>query len=106
NLIYFSIIAASHDCRYRPIDRHELKDIRIQITIPQQPVEIPSIEFYNPETEGLIVKKQDKVGVVLPREAKTSEYALKIGLRNAGIEDKEGITLFKFKAQIFMEGEK
>jgi len=106
NLIHFSIIAAAHDTRYRPISQQELKDIRIQITIPQQTVEIPSIEFYNPETEGLIVKKQDKLGIVLPKEAKTSNYALRIGLRNAGIEDKEGIKLFKFKAQIFLEEKK
>jgi len=104
NLVHFSIIAATQDFRYRPVDIQELDDIRIQITIPQQPIEeIPCIEFYNPDTEGLIVKNQDKVGIVLPKEAKTSEYALKIGLKNAGIKDTGGIKLFKFKAQVFME---
>jgi len=106
DLIKFSIIAATEDYRYRPVDLQELKDIKIQITIPEIPVEISSISFYNPENEGLIVKKSGKQGLVLPKEAKTGEYALKMCLRNAGINDEQGITIFKFKAKVFIEGEK
>ncbi|MCM8822267.1 MAG: AMMECR1 domain-containing protein [Candidatus Omnitrophica bacterium] len=106
NLVDFSIIAATQDFRYRAIDKQELKEIKIQITIPVQPVEIPSLFFYNPETEGLIVEKNGKNGIVLPNEAKTAQYALKIGLRNAGINDVSSARLLKFKAQIFIEGGK
>lgn len=106
NLIDFSIIAATKDFRYRPIDNKELETIRIQITIPGQIVEIPSLFFYNPDKEGLIVEKQDRCGIVLPGEARTAEYALKICLRNAGIEYSDGIRLLKFSAQTFIEGEK
>ncbi len=106
NLIDFSIIASTGDFRHRVIDRNELKNIRIQITIPYQIVEIPSIFFYNPDTEGLIVKKQDRCGVVLPKEARTAEYALKMCLRNAGLLNSDGIRLLKFSAQIFIEGER
>ncbi len=106
NLIEFSIIAATQDFRYRPIDTDELKDIRIQITIPGEITEIPSIYFYNPEKEGLFVEKNSKTGVVLPKEAKTSYYALKIALRNAGLQDASGARLFKFKAKTFIEEER
>lgn len=103
NLIDFSIIAATQDFRYRPVDPSELQEIKIQITIPQQPYEIPSLAFYNPEKEGLIVEKNSNKGVVLPKEAKTADYALKMCLKNAGIKDTQGIRLLKFKAQIFVE---
>jgi len=103
DLVKFSIISATVDYRYRPVDLQELKDIKIQITIPEIPVEIPSISFYNPETEGLIVRKSGNQGVILPKEAKTSAYALKMCLRNAGINDEKGITILKFKAKVFME---
>jgi len=106
DLIKFSIISVAGDYRYRPVSLSEMKDIRIQITIPDSPVEIPSLFFYNPEKEGLIIEKQGKQGLVLPREAKTAEYAFKMCLRNAGINDTSGITIFKFSAIIFTEDEK
>ncbi len=108
DLVKFSIISATGDPRYRPLDLQELKDIKIQITIPESPVEISSISVYNPEKEGLIVRKYEKQGVVLPKEARTSEYALKMCLRNAGIaeDEVEGIKILKFKAKIFMEDKK
>ncbi|MCM8765224.1 MAG: AMMECR1 family protein [Candidatus Omnitrophica bacterium] len=105
NLVDFSIIAATQDFRYRVIDEQELKEIKIQITVPEQPIEITSLSFYNPEIEGLIVEKNGKKGIILPKEAKTAQYALKIGLRNAGIDENSGIRLLKFKAQFFIEGE-
>lgn len=103
DLVHFSIIAATQDFRYRPVDLQEMKEIKIQITIPEMPVEIHSIFSYNPEKEGLIVEKDGKQAVVLPGEAKTAAYALKMCLRNAGIDDNSNIRLFKFKAQIFIE---
>ncbi len=106
NLVEFSIIAATQDFRHRPIDRNELKDIKIQITIPGEITEIPSINFYNPEIEGFFVEKDSKIGIVLPKEAKTSHYALKIALRNAGLQNVNEVRLFKFKAQIFIEEER
>jgi AMMECR1 domain-containing protein len=106
DLVYFSIVAATKDFRYKPIDLSELKEIRIQITIPEKPVEIENIFFYNPEKEGLIVEKNGKQTVILPKEAKTSKYALKMALRNAGINDSSNIRLFKFKAHFFIEGGK
>lgn len=103
NLIEFSIIAATRDFRNRIIDKEELKDIRIQITIPDRPVEIKSLDCYNPEKEGLIVENGSKSGVVLPREAKTSEYAFRMCVRNAGIDTTQSFKLLKFKAKIFIE---
>lgn len=52
-----------------------MKDIRIQITIPDRPVEIP-LFFYNPGKEGLIIEKQGKQGLVLLREAKNSRVCI------------------------------
>lgn len=106
NLIDFSIIAASKDSRYRPVDINELENIRIQITIPGQIIEIPSISSLNPDKEGLIVEKQGRWGIVLPGEAKTAQYALKMGLKNAGLINSEGVRLLKFYAQVFIEGER
>ncbi|MCM8764091.1 MAG: AMMECR1 family protein [Candidatus Omnitrophica bacterium] len=106
NLVDFSVVAATQDFRYRVVDKQELKEIKIQITIPEQSCEIRCISFYNPETEGLIVEKDGRQGIVLPGEAKTAEYALKIGLKNAGIEADRDVRLLKFKAQVFVEGDK
>ncbi|MCM8769528.1 MAG: AMMECR1 family protein [Candidatus Omnitrophica bacterium] len=106
NLIDFSIIAATQDFRYRAIDEQELEEIMIQITIPGKPIEISSLASYNPESEGLVVEQRGRYGVVLPREARTAQYALKIALRNAGIDDVQAARLLKFKARIFLEGKK
>ncbi|MCX7705078.1 MAG: AMMECR1 family protein [bacterium] len=106
NLVDFSIIAATRDFRYRAIDKKELETVKIQLTIPSEIIEISSIAFYNPEKEGLVVEKQGRYGVILPCEARTAEYALKMCMRNAGIKDYNGIRLLKFNAQIFIEGEK
>jgi AMMECR1 domain-containing protein len=102
-LVEFTIRAAAEDFRYPPVTRSELDRLTIIVTLPNPPVPIDSLTSYNSQREGLIVRKNGKEGVALPGEAKTAAYALKICLRNAGLENAEGAALYKFTATTFVK---
>jgi len=105
-IIRFVIAAATQDFRYPPVSPPEVGQISITITLPEKPVPITSLSSYNPWTEGLLIQKSGRQGVVLPGEAKTIAYAIKIALRNSGLDKLEGASLYKFMAVNVTEGDK
>ena len=105
-IIRFVIVAATQDFRYPPVSPPEVDQIFITITLPEKPVPITSLSSYNPWTEGLLIQKSGLQGIVLPSEAKTTAYAIKIALRNSGLDKLEGASLYKFTAVNVTEGDK
>jgi len=105
SIVNFTVIAATQDIRYPPVKFEELNEIVIKITFPEKPVSVNNPFTINPLTEGLIIKKEGKEGVVLPGEAKTVDYAIKIGLNNSGIKDLNGVSFYKFKGISFSEND-
>ncbi|MCX7917687.1 MAG: AMMECR1 domain-containing protein [bacterium] len=103
SIINFTIIASTQDTRYSPIKIEEIDEIKIMIAFPEEIVPINSPFQISPLNEGLIIKKDGKEGVVLPGEAKTVNYAIKIGMKNARIENLDGAIFYKFKCEIFKE---
>ncbi|HOK56926.1 MAG TPA: AMMECR1 domain-containing protein [bacterium] len=103
SVINFTIIAATQDIRYNPVKIEEIDEIIITITFPERTVCIENPYMIKPLKEGLIIRKDGKEGVVLPGEAKTVEYAIKIGLRNANLNNLNGAIFYKFNGSSFSE---
>lgn len=102
-IVNFTIIASTQDIRYPPIKIDEIDEIKIMIIFPQEIIPIDSPYHFFPLKEGLIIKKSGKEGVVIPGEAKTVEYAIKIGMKNAEIDSLDGAIFYKFKGEILKE---
>jgi len=98
SLIRFAVIAATQDARFPSLSRPELQDVRFIITLPGEVVPLSSLASYNPLTEGLLVRKNGREGIIVPHEAKTAAYALRQCRRQAGIEEGEEYSLYKFSA--------
>jgi len=102
-LAYFTINAATRDFRYPPISPYELKDIVIVLTFPGELRAIKSLTEYNPWKHGLLIKKDGKQGVILPCEGKTSSYAVKKAMAQAGIDNIENADICIFDCETIME---
>jgi len=105
SIINFTVIASTQDIRYPPVKFDELNEIKIKITFPENPIPVNNPFTINPLTEGLIIRKEGKEGVVLPGEAKTVNYAIKICFNNSGIKDLNGAIFYKFKGISFSEND-
>ena len=102
-IITFSIAAATQDFRYPPLSSAELDEVSITITLPAELVPIGSLSEYLPWKEGLVIRKNGREGVTLPGEARTTAYAVKVALRNAGLDAVDGASLYKFTAKKISE---
>ena len=61
--------AATEDTRFRPLEHHEQKDIRIEISVLTPAHKIEDIGEIEPGRHGIIVKLGDKQGTFLPQVA-------------------------------------
>ena len=61
--------AATEDTRFRPLEHHEQKNIRIEISVLTPAHKIEDIGEIEPGRHGIIVKLGDKQGTFLPQVA-------------------------------------
>lgn len=82
-----TLAAAFHDRRFAPLHETECKDLQIQIQVLNEPERITTIDELNPKTHGIIVKEEEKEGILLPNlpEINTPELQLDLACRKAGI---------------------
>lgn len=93
------------DARFKPISPEELNKIRIIISVTGTwiPVSNPhSIDFKN---YGLLIKQGDKTAVLLPGEAKTTNWGLKMIAKKAGITSNSEIEYYQFETITFEEAQ-
>lgn len=72
SIIKHSVDAACHDCRFPPLTRRELNNLRIEISILTDPVRLDYIDVNHllnklEAKEGIILKKGMKMATFLPQ---------------------------------------
>lgn len=109
-IIEAAVMAAFFDNRFSPVVEHELKDIRIEISVLSQPKMVTDIQDIKIGTHGIIVSLGINRGLLLPQvpvEWKWDrETFLSHGCIKAGLEEnawRSGAKLESFTAQVFSD---
>ena len=99
-VIRFAFEAAAHDPRYRPLQSSELKDFKVTVTIVERQEPLGDISSLRPQ-EGLVLKRGDRTGVVLPFEGRDATTRLSWAFRKAGVPESEPVRVFRLIARRF-----
>ncbi|MFA5645338.1 MAG: AMMECR1 domain-containing protein [Candidatus Ratteibacteria bacterium] len=102
-LTRFAVAAAVQDRRFRPVTAKELKDLSITVAFLGDLISVSSLSHFNPLVHGLLLRKGGAEGVVLPGEAKTVSYAVRLACANAGVSDASGASFFLFPCILFSD---
>ena len=102
--------AALNDPRFPPMDRSELGDFRIEISVLSPMVETPASEV-TPGTHGVLVSGRGRRGVLLPQVATRRNWDRETFLENtclkAGLPARawrnDDVTIMTFRAEVFGE---
>ncbi len=86
----YAVFSAFNDPRFPPLEKEELKNIKIEISILDDPQDIKSIEEIELGKDGVIMEVGGKGGVLLPEVAvehgvKTPQEFLEMLCRKIGI---------------------
>jgi len=109
-----AIEAATKDPRFFPVDKKELKDIEIEISVLTVPQKVNSADEIVLGRDGVIVKKGFSQGVFLPQVAEETGWTKEEFLNNlcshkAGLPPdawkQPDIELYTFQAEVFSESE-
>ncbi len=102
--------AAFADPRFPPLRREELKEINIEISVLNPPILTDNINEIKIGRDGLIIKKKEDQGLLLPQVATELRLDrikfLELTCRKAGLLPsawKEGALIFRFSASVFSE---
>ncbi len=108
-----SIQSAFHDPRFQPLQKSELEDVEIEISILSLPHEMSSWRDIKIGRDGIIIRKSFQAAVFLPQvapeqgwdlETTLTHLSLKAGL-NPDEWRKPGCTFSTFTAEYFSENE-
>jgi hypothetical protein len=109
-IIEASVMAATKDPRFLPIQKDELPDIDIEISVLSVPKKIKDISEIKVGEHGIIVSKGMNSGLLLPQVPLEwgwdLETYLKHGCLKAGLDEealKTGAEIEIFTAQVFSE---
>ena len=93
-------ISACNDPRLEPVTKRELPDLSYEVNLINPIKKLKKDEKTNPEKEGLVVKADEKTGVLLPNldGINSFEKQLRIAKRKAGIHS-EDCEIYKFTTQ-------
>ncbi len=101
--------AAFNDPRFKPLTNEELKKVDIEITVLSPLKPISSLEELRPGTDGLVVAKGNRRGVLLPQVATefgfTTQQFFDHTCQKAGIHPYEydSVTMYTFTVNKFSE---
>lgn len=103
-IIHNAVSAAIHDPRFDPVDIDELYDITISVDVLAQPEPIKNLRQLDPEKYGVIVKKGNRKGLLLPDlpGVNSVEEQVRIAKEKAGIRPDEDVTLERFLVTRFI----
>lgn len=91
-LFEISGTAASHDERFPPLEESELKDVSLEVTLLSEFEKLQNEKDVRIGETGLLVSREDKQGVLLPKVAKeysfSSEQFLEATCEKAGLSHK------------------
>lgn len=107
-----AINAGLNDTRFLPVTRDELPEITFEISVLTEPQEVPSYENIVLGRDGIILRKDGRSAVFLPKVATEQGWTLEQTLnhlaRKAGLAAeswREGASFSVFQAEVFSEGE-
>jgi len=90
-------IHACRDERFRPLKPNDLSRLVISITVVQKLTPLDNIHALSPE-HGLVVKRGEKIGIVLPYEGRDPLVRLDWAKRKAGLSENENFEMWLMKA--------
>jgi len=97
-IIHNAIQAGTADPRFEPVEAKELSEITMSVDILGNPEHVDSIETLDPQKYGVIVRRGNRSGLLLPmlEGVETVEEQLSIAMQKAGIGIDEEIELYRF----------
>ena len=98
-----AIRSANEDPRFDPIEKRELASLTFSVDLLTPPEKINDLEDHNVKQFGLIVRGEEKQGVLLPNldNIKSANQQLKVCLEKSGLIDSDNYELFRFEVKRF-----
>ncbi|ADL08793.1 AmmeMemoRadiSam system protein A [Thermosediminibacter oceani] len=98
-IIKNAISAGCEDPRFFPVEPEELPELIYSVDVLTPPEPIDSPDKLDPKKYGVIVKRGNRTGLLLPdlEGIDTVEEQINIALRKAGIRPDESYELFRFE---------
>lgn len=99
-IIANAISAGTADPRFPPVSEEELDEIVYSVDILKDPEPVRSLDELDPKKYGVIVRKGNRTGLLLPdlEGVDTVQEQIEIACRKAGINQNEGgIELYRFE---------
>lgn len=98
-IIQNSVSAGRRDPRFPPVEENELNQLSISVDVLLSPEPISNFDELDPEKYGVIVRKNQRSGLLLPNleGIDSAEEQVNIALRKAGILPNEDYSLERFE---------
>jgi AmmeMemoRadiSam system protein A len=100
-IIQNAVSAATQDPRFPPVTTAELDGLEYSVDVLTEPERISSKDELDPRKYGVIVKKDECRGLLLPdlEGVDTPEEQIRIAAMKAGIYSAEGMELYRFEVK-------
>ena len=100
-IIQNAISAATQDPRFFPVDPLELKELEYSVDVLSPPEKVDRPEALDPKHYGVIVKKGNRRGLLLPdlEGVNTVNEQIRIAALKAGISPEEDVELDRFEVK-------
>ncbi len=100
-VIQNAISAATQDPRFSPVSPSELTELEYSVDVLSPPEKIDSPEALDPKRYGVIVKKGNHRGLLLPdlEGVNTIDEQIRIAALKAGISLTEDVELYRFEVK-------
>lgn len=100
-VIQNAISAATQDPRFLPVSSSELAELEYSVDVLSPPEKIDNPKALDPKRYGVIVKKGNHRGLLLPdlEGINTSDEQIRIAALKAGISLTEDIELYRFEVK-------
>jgi MEMO1 family protein len=102
-VIQNAIKAANQDPRFAAIQIPELKELAFSVDVLTKPEQIEDLKSLNVKQYGLIVRSEDKCGLLLPnlKNIKTINQQLNVCLKKGDIKETDKYKLYRFEVKRF-----
>lgn len=97
------LAAATRDPREKPLQKSELKECRISLTIILSIKPIQNLSQHDAARSGLIAQNGNRIGLVLPYEGKDAKTQWKWARAKAGLREDERAQMLEVEAIRFRE---
>ena len=100
-----AVSAATQDPRFTAVVKDELPDLKFSVDVLSMPEEVSSFDELDPHKYGILVKRHERLGLLLPDldGVDTVEEQVGIAKQKAGISPDEEVDLFRFTVTRYRE---